>query len=148
MINSSSFHLLLIFSLWKRPRDQRVMKLHCWEPLMINHHATKIGGHRHCGSGDIMILVCHMILQDHVIKCCSSLWLEASKGKSAYCYGAIIRTEIACNKKICYESILNSVYPRSRTQLYINKNRNISGYQNSNLQKIWFLFLVLWKKGN
>ena len=99
------------------------MKLHCWEPLMMNHHATKIGGHRHCGSGDIMILVCHMILQDHVIKCCSSLWLEASKGKSAYCYGAIIRTEIACNKKIYYKSILNSVYPRSRTQLYINKNK-------------------------
>ena len=24
--------------------------------------------HRYCGSGDIMVLVCHMILQDHVIK--------------------------------------------------------------------------------
>ena len=25
-------------------------------------------GHRHCGSGDMMVLVCHVILQDHVVK--------------------------------------------------------------------------------
>ena len=25
------------------------------------------GGHRPCGSGDITVLVCHMILQDHFI---------------------------------------------------------------------------------
>ena len=27
----------------------------------------KFGSHKHCGSGYIMILVCHVILQDHVV---------------------------------------------------------------------------------
>ena len=27
---------------------------------------AKFGDHRHYGSGDIMVLVCHVILQDHV----------------------------------------------------------------------------------
>ena len=31
-------------------------------------HPAKFGGDSHCGSGDIMILVCYVILQDHVIK--------------------------------------------------------------------------------
>ena len=35
---------------------------------MASHQLAKFGDHRHCDSGDIMILVCHMILQDHVIK--------------------------------------------------------------------------------
>ena len=26
------------------------------------------GGHKHSGSGDIMVSVCHVILQEHVIK--------------------------------------------------------------------------------
>ena len=34
----------------------------------MSHHSNKFGGHRHCGIGDITILVCHVISQDHVIK--------------------------------------------------------------------------------
>ena len=30
--------------------------------------SPKFGGHRHCSSGDIMTLVCHVILLDRVIK--------------------------------------------------------------------------------
>ena len=26
------------------------------------------GGHRHCSSGDMIILICHVILQDHVTR--------------------------------------------------------------------------------
>ena len=33
-----------------------------------SHHPTKFGGHRHCDGGDIIILVCHVISQDHVMK--------------------------------------------------------------------------------
>ena len=29
---------------------------------------AKFGCHRHCGSEDIMILVCHVVSQNHVIK--------------------------------------------------------------------------------
>ena len=37
-------------------------------PLKINHHPTMFGGHRHCGNGDIMLLVCRVISQDSMIK--------------------------------------------------------------------------------
>ena len=35
---------------------------------MTCHQHAKFGGHRHCGSGDIMVLVCQVISQDHMIK--------------------------------------------------------------------------------
>ena len=40
---------------------------------MISHTPAKFGGHRHCGSGDIKFLVCHVISQDHVTKGQSSI---------------------------------------------------------------------------
>ena len=39
-----------------------------YEGLKVNHHSAKFDGHRHCGSGNIMALVHHVISQDHVIK--------------------------------------------------------------------------------
>ena len=30
-------------------------------------HSATFGGHKHTGSGDIIVLVCHVTLQDHVI---------------------------------------------------------------------------------
>ena len=42
---------------FKRPRNQRVMWLYGWEPLMVIHHHVKFGVHRHCGSRDTMFLV-------------------------------------------------------------------------------------------
>ena len=32
------------------------------------HHSITFGGHRHSGSGDIIILACHMMLQDKVMR--------------------------------------------------------------------------------
>ena len=37
-----------------------------WELLIVSYRFPKSGGHRHCGSGDIMILVFLMFLQDHM----------------------------------------------------------------------------------
>ena len=34
---------------------------------MVSYTHAKFGDHRHCGSGDIMVSVRHVILQDHVI---------------------------------------------------------------------------------
>ena len=34
----------------------------------VSHHCVKFCGHRHCDSGIILFLVCHLISQDHVIK--------------------------------------------------------------------------------
>ena len=33
---------------------------------MVCHHPAKFGGHRHCGSGDM--LICHISSRDHVFK--------------------------------------------------------------------------------
>ena len=34
----------------------------------MGYHLVKFDGHRHYDSGDIAVLNCHVILQDHVIK--------------------------------------------------------------------------------
>ena len=33
--------------------------------VILQDSITKFGGHRHCGIGDIMVLVCQVISQDH-----------------------------------------------------------------------------------
>ena len=38
----------------------------------VSHHPTKFCGFVHCGNGGIMILVCHVILEDQVIKALKS----------------------------------------------------------------------------
>ena len=35
---------------------------------MVIHYPAKFGGHRHCGSGDTMALVYHVILKEHMTK--------------------------------------------------------------------------------
>ena len=44
------------------------MRLHGQEPIKVIYHPAKICGHGGYDSKDIIILVCHMISQDHVIK--------------------------------------------------------------------------------
>ena len=51
-----------------RSQDQRVSKLYGSAPLKVSHHFAKIDGCWHCDIGDIMVLVCQMIPQDHFIK--------------------------------------------------------------------------------
>ena len=43
-----------------------VIGLYGWKSLKLNDHFTKSCGHRHCGSGDIMVIVCDVISQDHL----------------------------------------------------------------------------------
>ena len=35
---------------------------------MVSYHPAKFGGHRYSGSGDIMVLVCHVTSQSEAIK--------------------------------------------------------------------------------
>ena len=37
--------------------------------LQARSPSSKSGGHGNCGSGDLIILVCHIILQELVTKC-------------------------------------------------------------------------------
>ena len=34
----------------------------------VSYDLAKFCNHRHCGSGNIVVLVCHLILKDHVAK--------------------------------------------------------------------------------
>ena len=77
MSGSSSLHVTTLLSLvalgfvvvehnaFSLSRDHVIKALYMWESLMVSHHPAKFSGQRHCGSEDIMILVCHMIQQDH-----------------------------------------------------------------------------------
>ena len=38
------------------------------EPIKVNYHPSMFGGHNYSGNGDIMVFVCHLTLQDHMIK--------------------------------------------------------------------------------
>ena len=38
------------------------------ESLKVSHHPNKFVDNEQCGSGDIIALFCHVILQDYVIK--------------------------------------------------------------------------------
>ena len=44
------------------------MWLYGWEPLTLATHAANFGGFRHCGSGDKIFLICHVISKDHLFK--------------------------------------------------------------------------------
>ena len=44
--------------------------------LNVSHHPAKFGDHKHCGRTDIMVLVCHVILQDLMSKAHMTLWVE------------------------------------------------------------------------
>ena len=35
---------------------------------MVSRHLAKFNDHRHRGNGDIMVLVCHVILQEQMMK--------------------------------------------------------------------------------
>ena len=38
------------------------------KPLKTSHHPTRVGSHRYWSKGEITVLVCHVMPQDHVIK--------------------------------------------------------------------------------
>ena len=39
-----------------------------WKSLIAAHHLAKFNGHRHCGTRNIMYLICYMGLQHHQMK--------------------------------------------------------------------------------
>ena len=41
--------------------------------MKVNHHPAKFCCHRYSGYGDIMVLVCPVIAQNHVTEMCSNI---------------------------------------------------------------------------
>ena len=52
---------------------------------MVSHHLAKFSCHKDCGNVDIMISVCHVILQNHVIKSLYDFMGGSPHGKSPLC---------------------------------------------------------------
>ena len=52
----------------EKPYDQSAMWLYGQEPINIVYSSVKSGGHRQSGIRDVMVLICHVIPQDPVIK--------------------------------------------------------------------------------
>lgn len=50
-----------------KPRDERVTYFDREEPIKVSYHSVKFSFRTDCDSGDIVVFVCHLILQDHVI---------------------------------------------------------------------------------
>ena len=67
-----------------RARYQRAMQLFGWEPFLVSHHPAKFGGYA-SGSGDIMVLISHVISQNYITQepCC--VLVKVSRGKSPPC---------------------------------------------------------------
>ena len=37
------------------------------ELFIVSHHPAKFGCPRHCGSGDVMFIICHLISRGHMV---------------------------------------------------------------------------------
>ena len=44
------------------------MWLYRQKPIKVGQHPAKFGGQKHTDSGDVVVLVCHVIFQDQVVK--------------------------------------------------------------------------------
>ena len=63
---------------------------------MVSHHSTKYSGPgHHCGSVDVMVLVCHMILSENLIKESCDLM-----GRSPSKYVTILRSLVAIDATV------------------------------------------------
>ena len=51
--------------------------------MIVSQHLAKFSGHTHCGRGDVISLVCYLILQSHVTK--ESLLEDDFQVKSSSC---------------------------------------------------------------
>ena len=52
--------------------------------LKVSHHPATFCGRRHCGSGDIMVLVCHVISPNHLIVCSFDVMSKSQSLKVSY----------------------------------------------------------------
>ena len=52
--------------------------MYSWEFLALYHHPDKSCDHKHCGSGDIMFLVCHVTSPGHMFKGLCEFMCESS----------------------------------------------------------------------
>ena len=64
----SGYNDFILSRHFTRPRDKRIIWLYGQECIKVGYVFAKFGDHRHSDSGDIMILISHIISQDHLIK--------------------------------------------------------------------------------
>ena len=118
----------------ERPRNQRVMWLYQWEPLMVRHYSAKFGGHRHWSSGDIMYLV---VEKQNSTCSLNSVITILSKGHGMSCVHLRIFTIKIALKT--FSSVSSEIIPILVARVLSNDWRNI--YSKINffqfIQKPW-----------
>ena len=68
--------------MWLKATQNHVIKtiwLYGYETSKVGQQPAKFGSHKHCGSGDVMILVCHLI------KVYVTLWAGTHLGELLSC---------------------------------------------------------------
>ena len=48
---------------------------------MVCQHPDKCCDNKHCDSGKIMFLICHVTSSEHIFKGLPNLWMEISHGR-------------------------------------------------------------------
>ena len=48
--------------------------------MKLSHHAATFSGHRHFGSGDMMVSIYHVTLKDHVSKALNGFLVRSLSG--------------------------------------------------------------------
>ena len=115
------------------PSGQRVIWRHGLEPLKLSHHPIKFGGHNQWVSREMVVLVCHVILKDHVIKV---MWLYQWESFMVSSRRAKFGSHRHCDSEyICFQW-LKSQIPRalwnpqilliSKSKAYASKANSIS----------------------
>ena len=56
--------------------ENKVIPHNKWEQITLSYHSAKSAGNISCGGGRKTFLISHMIKNDHVIECHSSLWWQ------------------------------------------------------------------------
>ena len=51
-----------------KEHDQSLLRLYRLEPPKVRNHSTRFGNHSHCDGGDVIISICHVISQGHLVK--------------------------------------------------------------------------------
>ena len=109
------------------------MSLYGQKPSNVSHHPTEFCGFRHCGSGDILVLVCHVVLKDHVIKVLKSAITIFSKAHGMsyshirnFTIKAALTKTFACmsNEVQCVNTILHSNWWNIGKKTFVGPSKN------------------------
>ena len=114
-----------------RLHDQSAMWPYGQVPIKVSYHHAKFVNHKHSGSRDTILLVCHMISQDHVIKGSLIIYVGAShRSPHTAKFGAHRHCGIADIKVlVCYVILHDHVIKRLYDFMVRSLSSKLPSYQ-------------------